>query len=97
MNESKEDLQRQAQEKVGAEILSQMTRKLNLARARQARRLLLKGEDPFIIAAWLRVPFKPIAVLANRILKEKGATEQIPTDLREYLQLAEKRISAQGK
>lgn len=68
--------------------------KLSPGDRKKVREMLVSGEDPALIAAYLKAPFRIIAVIANDVLKEvygnAADAPQIPTDLQEYLKLAQK-------
>ncbi len=70
--------------------------KLSPGDRRKVRDMLASGEDPALIAAYLKAPFRIIAVIANDVLKEAYGNSpeapQIPTDLPKYLEWATKTI-----
>lgn len=73
----------------GAKMLQSMSlRKVTTKRLLDARSLLERNEDPFLVAVYLKIPFTPVAEIANKILEERGLKGRIPTDVPNYLKLA---------
>lgn len=65
-------------------------RKLTKSERKEVLELLASGEDPLLLASYLKVPFKEVAILANDVLKMAHGhnAPRIPTDVVEYIALA---------
>ncbi len=66
--------------------------KLTKSQRKEAKELLAAGEDPLLLAAYLKVPFREVAIIANDVLKaaygNSPEAPQIPTDIAQYIALA---------
>ena len=83
-------LQQRLKEETGL-LKDVIENKLSPSQRMEVRALLRGGEDPMLLAAFLRVPFRDVAIIANDVLKEVHGHEapQIPTDVQAYIKLAQ--------
>lgn len=85
---AQKDLEKQIAEYERKALGALKLKKLTPTRKKQVERLLKKGEDPFPVALYFKLPFNVVAEIANELLAARGVKEQIPTSLPEYLKLA---------
>lgn len=78
-----------------------LDRKLTKKERKEVYDILKTGEDPLLLAAYLKCPFKDVAIIANNVLADgtpKGQTPpRIPTDVGEYITLAKEMEKASKK